>query len=360
MKEKTRYKFIDYLRGWALLVMIEVHVFNSMLIPAIKTEGWFSVLNFINGLVAPSFLFVSGYAFYISSDRKLDELRKYGSAFWRKIGRIVVILLAGYSLHFPFRSIFVLRQNIFYLKWDQYLIVDILQCIAIGLLFLFVLRLAIKSTKIYDIIILVSGLAVVILSPFVAKIDFSKHIPMFFAAYVNNVNGSLFPLFPWLGFMFLGATACKFFLDAKRNGTEKKYINNMVIIGIVLLLTGYFFPLDFIASSIRYINPNPLFFFLRLGYVFLLLVICWYYEQLTKPGKSFILDVSRESLLVYWLHLILIYGMFWGGKSLYTAINHSFNVIDCILMTIIISILMVIVAKVWGKIKTKIKIFRKA
>jgi uncharacterized membrane protein len=359
LKEKTRYKFIDYLRGWALLVMIEVHVFNSMLIPAIKTEGWFYVLNFINGLVAPSFLFISGYAFYISSDRKLDELRKYRSAFWRKIGRIVVILLAGYSLHFPFRSIFVLRQNIFYLHWGQYVIVDILQCIAIGLLFLFVLRLIIKSTKLYDIIIFVSGLAVVILSPFVNHIDFSRNIPLFFADYINNVNGSLFPLFPWLGFMFLGATACKFFLDAKRNGTEKKYINSLAAIGIILLLVGHLFPLDFIAPGIRYINPNPLFFFLRLGYVFLLLVICWYYEQVAKPGKSFILDVSRESLLIYWLHLVLIYGMFWEGKSLYSAIDHGFNVIDCILMTIVLSILMIIVAKIWGKLKTKIKVFQK-
>ena len=339
--------------------MIEVHVFNSMLIPSIKTEQWFYVLNFINGLVAPSFLFVSGYAFYISSDRKLEELRKYGKTFWRKIGRITVILLAGYSLHFPFRSVFVQGENIFSINWQPYLIEDILQCIAIGLLILFLFRLIVKNTKVYDIIIFVSGILIVIVSPFVTRIEFTNYIPLFFATYFNKLNGSLFPLFPWLGFMFLGATACKYFLEARKKGGDKKYINRLTIIGIILLIISYLFPLDFIAPKIRYINPNPLFFFMRLGYVFLFLVVCWYYEQFRKPEKSFVLDVSRESLLVYWLHLVVIYGMLWQGKSLYTTINHSFDVMNCIFMTLIISVLMIFVAKAWGEIKTKIKFFQK-
>ena len=337
--------------------MIEVHVFNSMLIPSIKAESWFYVLNFVNGLVAPSFLFVSGFAFYISSDRKLDELRKYGKAFWRKIGRIFVIFVAGYSLHFPFRPVFVIGQNIFYINWGKYLIVDILQCIAAGLLFLFVLRLLIKSTKIYDFLVLIIGLSFVVFTPLFMKINFSEYIPLIFTNYLSINHGSLFPLFPWLGFMFLGATACKYFLEARKNGSEKEYINNLIVIGIILLIAGHLFPLDFVASGIRYINPNPLFFFLRLGYVFIFLALCWYYEQFRNRKKSFVLDVSRESLIVYWLHLMLIYGMFWEGQSLYSTVNHSFDVLECILMTLSIAIIMIIIAKVWGKLKTKIIFF---
>ena len=64
-------------------------------------------------------------------------------------------------------------ENIFYINWKPYLIVDILQCIAIGLLILFVLRLIIKSTKAYDLIVLVSGLLIVIVSPLLDTIEFS-------------------------------------------------------------------------------------------------------------------------------------------------------------------------------------------
>jgi len=33
---KNRLAFIDLLRGWALIVMIEVHVFNAFIMPALK------------------------------------------------------------------------------------------------------------------------------------------------------------------------------------------------------------------------------------------------------------------------------------------------------------------------------------
>lgn len=67
MKEKLDTYPADLLRGLVIIIMIEVHVFNAFLLPELRQTGWFSVLNFINGLVAPSFLFVSGFAFQVSS-----------------------------------------------------------------------------------------------------------------------------------------------------------------------------------------------------------------------------------------------------------------------------------------------------
>ncbi len=105
MKEKVRYISADLLRGLVIIIMIEVHVFNAFLQPQLRQTLWFSILNFINGLVAPSFLFVSGFAFEVSSGNKLDEMRKFGKAFWKKIGRIFQIIIIGYALHLPFYSL---------------------------------------------------------------------------------------------------------------------------------------------------------------------------------------------------------------------------------------------------------------
>ena len=93
MKEKVRYISADLLRGLVIIIMIEVHVFNAFLLPELRQTSWFSVLNFINGLVAPSFLFVSVFAFQVSSGSKLDEMRKLGKAFWKKIARIFQIII---------------------------------------------------------------------------------------------------------------------------------------------------------------------------------------------------------------------------------------------------------------------------
>ena len=105
LKEKVRFTFIDLLRGWAIIIMIEVHVFNAFLLPELKQTGWFDILTFVNGLVAPAFLFVSGFAFQVSSGSKLDDMRKFKSSFWKKLLRYFSIILIGYALHLPFYSL---------------------------------------------------------------------------------------------------------------------------------------------------------------------------------------------------------------------------------------------------------------
>lgn len=87
-------QFIDMLKGLALLVMIEVHVFNTLLSPNIKDQVWFPLLNFINGLVAPAFTFASGMVFVLSLQKGIDELRKLGTKFWKKLGRLVIRVVA--------------------------------------------------------------------------------------------------------------------------------------------------------------------------------------------------------------------------------------------------------------------------
>ena len=54
-----RLRALDWLRGLAVLVMVECHVFNALLAPEYRSATWFGVLNWLNGFVAPAFLLVS-------------------------------------------------------------------------------------------------------------------------------------------------------------------------------------------------------------------------------------------------------------------------------------------------------------
>ena len=353
MQQKTRFIFVDLLRGWALLVMIEVHIFNVMLLPALKDTGWFSTLNFINGLVAPSFLFISGFAFVLSTQQKKDELWKFDYAFWKKLGRIALIFLAGYSLHLPILS---LRRLMNYYSPDvllRFYNVDILQCIAAGLLFVFIARLLIKSDKGYNIFVIVTMLVVVLLSPAVWQTDFTKFMIVPLADYFNTMNGSFFPLFPWLGFLLAGAITCKYYLDARANNKEQNFIIAIIITGAALAAAGHFFLSDIFNLSFRNIKPHPVFFFQRLGYVFMLLGACWYYAELRQTKTSFVLEVGKESLIVYWLHLQIIYRYFWNNQSIASIFGGKFNPLESIAATIILALLMIGVAKVWGSFKKK-------
>lgn len=352
MREKVRYISADLLRGLVMIIMIEVHVSNAFLLIDIKQSGWFSVLNFINGLVAPSFLFVSGFAFQVSSVGKLDEMRKFGKTFWKKIQRILQIVLIGYALHLPTFSLSELINKSTAQQLADFYSVDILQCIGVGLLFLLITRTLVKSDKLYHYFLIISLIMIAVASPFLWKIDFNQYVHPLIGNYFNNRHGSLFPLFPWINFLLAGAIFAKYFVDERKNNNEVRFTNRVFAVGVVLLLFGHLFFTGLFPNALTSIVPNPIFFLERFGYILVLFYFCWYADKNYNMKKSFILDASRESLLVYWLHLVIIYGMLWKGKSLALIIGNTLNVFESAIITLALIILMIIIAKVWGWIKT--------
>lgn len=353
MKEKVRYVSADLLRGLVIIIMIEVHVFNAFLLPELRQTGWFSVLNFINGLVAPSFLFVSGFAFQVSSGGKLDEMRKLGKSFWKKMMRIFQIIIIGYALHLPFYSLSKIVNKATQQQLQSFFAVDVLQCIGFGLLFLFLTRLLIKSDKSYHYFLIVSLIIVTLISPVLWKIEFSNYLPILIANYFNRLNGSLFPIFPWLNFLLAGGIYAKYFVDARNRNEEENFLRLSAITGFVVLVLGHLFYSGLFPKTLTSILPNPIFYLERLGYIFVLFYFCWLVDKKNNLKNSFVLDASRESLLVYWLHLIIIFGMFWGGNSLAGKIGMTMNVFEAVGATILLIALMIIAAKLWGWIKKK-------
>ena len=353
MKEKVRYISADLLRGLVIIIMIEVHVFNAFLLPELRQTGWFNVLNFINGLVAPSFLFVSGFAFQVSSGSKLDEMRKLGKAFWKKMMRIFQIIIIGYALHLPFYSLPKTINETTPQLLEAFLAVDVLQCIGFGLLFLFLTRLLIQSDKNYHYFLIISLIVVTLVSPLFWKIEFLNFLPLVIANYFNRMQGSLFPLFPWVNFLLAGAVFAKYFVDARERNEEEKFIKNITITGLAVLLFGHLFYSGLFPQKLTSIIPNPVFFLERLGYIIVLFYLFWIVDRKTNAKNSFIMDASRESLLVYWLHLIIIFGGFWGGKSFAMIIGKTYKVLEASIATIILISLMIITAKLWGRMKRK-------
>ncbi|HPO55192.1 MAG: DUF1624 domain-containing protein [Ignavibacteriales bacterium] len=350
MSTKSRLDFIDLHKGFVLLIMIEVHVFNAMLLQGIKDASWFSVINFINGLVAPSFIFVSGFAFSFSSPEKIKELRRLGTIFWKQISRLLLIILAGYSLRVPFS----LTET--FAKSDTnalapFLIVDVLQCIGAGLLVLMFLRMAIKKDL---ILISAIGLLLVLIigiSPLLWQMELNNYMPYYIANYFTNKYGSLFPLFPWLGFMLSGYMFGYYFTIFRKNDKVAEYFKVLYYLAFGMLLLGHFIVTTNSPLHIEMPKPNVFFFILRLGYILLIFSVCKSLTDKFNLKDSFILNISRASLLIYWLHLILMFGYFWGGNSLVSLIGPTLNIFEGLLVTLGLIVVMVVIANYWARIK---------
>lgn len=346
---KGRIVFIDLLRGWAALVMIEVHVFNAFLAPAEKATTWFSLLTFVNGLVAPAFLFVAGLVFAIVSEGKREGSGSSPHPVRKQAARILLIWSVGYALHIPvfsFSALLELPPQ----GWLTFYQSDILHCIAAGLLILMVLGTFLPCGRTTAWWLAGMTIVVVVGGVFLEGNDKVAALHPAIRAYVDH-NLSLFPLFPWLGFLLAGGALGALYAHETRNGNEAGFGRFLGIVGLLLMILS-------VPELVGILPPwptsgkvSPFFFSLRLGIVLLLLLVCRIWVVLRGTTTSFVLDAGRESLLIYAGHLLILYGAFLGGRSLVDRFGGSMNAPVCVLATAVLMTLMIAMARGWGALK---------
>ena len=351
--QSARLVFLDLLRGWAILFMMETHVFNTLLRTSLKSTRWFGYLTFINGLVAPSFLFVSGWVFMAGCNRKLEDFRAFGPAFRSQLGRIFLIWGLGYALHFPFYSYSRTKAWTSSVDWLNFCQMDILHCIALGLLLLFVSRIAIKDDRFFKRTVLTSSIVIITVSPLLGRVDFLRFLPAPIALYFQEQSFSYFPLFPWLGFLLLGAVTAMTYLSRVGRGNERELMVLVGLVGLECVLAGIVFwdlPNLILGTSIK-VTANPFFFTLRLGCVMLLLFGGWQFARKWPGGANLVRELSRESLLVYVLHILIVYRVSENNRSLSSAYGESLTLWQSIAILTGLVFLMWMAASAWTSVK---------
>jgi uncharacterized membrane protein len=351
----ARLLFADWLRGWALLVMIETHVFNAFLDAGLRTTRWFGALNFVNGLVAPSFLFVSGFVFLVASQKRLEELRALGRPFWRQMGRVATVWAIGYLMHLPSYSPLKLAGGVSRQEWLWFYRADVLHCISATWVFLLGSLVVVRSEWWQRIWFAGCALLLSALAPLAWNTEFRPLLPAPAAAYLNARTGSLFPVFPWSAFMLAGAACASGFLAARRSGKERRLMAALAGLGAAMVAAGAGLgPLRFLpgAQDTNW-QADPRTFLLRLGIVLLLTSGLFLYGLLRPPRGSIVLTVSRESLFVYVAHLLVIYGPYWGGRSAAQVVGRTQSPLACLLASFSLAALMVAGAKAWGALKRR-------
>jgi len=361
MTPSKRLAFIDLLRGWAVIVMIETHMMNATIIPAIRDTRLFDLINFLNGLVAPSFLFASGMAYAVTTRRKIDSYLSFGSPLFQQFGRLLLVLLIGYALHLPRFHYYKIAHEVTPDEWLVFFQSDVLQCIAVSLLLLQILLLMLRTERRLYLAAAVLAVGVLFVTPLMWGYDFLARLPAAIAAYMNGLHHSLFPLFPWAVFLFAGAIAGHLFAEGRAAagetgaGTFAALAQRRFLLagGGLMLLSLPLMTLARVYPTYEYWRFSPSFVVMRIGIVLVLCALLYWYE--TRKGvaaASPITLMGRESLLVYTVHLLLIFGKF-SSFSFRKWVNHTFGYGEVLLWTLMLLVLMYGLALVWERIKKK-------
>jgi uncharacterized membrane protein len=312
----SRLYALDMARFIAMIMMIQGHTMYTMVdhqFIDVQSFPW-SWWNFLRGLTAPIFLFVSG-AVHVFAMKRSQSGSISKETLKKRLQWIAIIFICGYLLVFPASRLIDLP----YLDtsiWRQFLQFNILQLTPFTLLFVLALSFITHSVKALGIISGISALIIFISTPYIQNIDVFAFLPETFGAMISYKHGSLFPVFPFSGFM-LGGVAFGAWLQSlhqeKRSAFFNKHIFLLSIIVIGIALSAMYWTNLWMPRPVHNdaMMTNPAFMFVRIGIILFLFGICQRFVNLFDSYKHHFVFFSSKSLYIYVIHLILLYGTPW-------------------------------------------------
>jgi uncharacterized membrane protein len=304
-KNTGRLAFIDWMRGVAAVVMLQGHTFHSFTRSDLRDKGPYMLSQFVGGLPPAMFLFLTGITFAFlmdSQDRKgLSAGRKVWAACLRSRYLFFIAFLFRFQLYvfgFPTSPAIELLR------------VDILNCMGMSMLLL--APMAIFSTAERIRYCSVVGLVIAFLAPVVAQVDVSW-MPTFLSSYfVPTFTG--FGFFPWAAFLAFGMVAGSVIRTVPQ---DRLGMAMMWMLGVGLSTVIAAHQLSLLPYSlypkVDYWLASPGLTTIKLGIVLIILAISFLWVSYSPEVRwSLFRQLGTTSLLVYWVHIELVYGRWFG------------------------------------------------
>ena len=323
MGNKTaRLFFIDAMRAWAILMMLQGHFVDGLLDNIFRDpeNGVYTVWKYFRGITAPVFFTVSGFIFTYLLIR-VPQKGFDNPRVMKGIRRGLQLLFIGYLLRLNFFGL--LKGQIY----DSFYLVDVLHIIGLsilGIVFIYLLTQH-RSKYVFPSILLLTTIFLFAFEPVYKQWTFA-FMPEALANYFTKVNGSVFTIIPWFGYTAFGAFSSVMFTKFR----DYKHIYTVAIgicAAVGLSLIYYSSPLFMALAGItgwglfEAIYANN-YLFIRLGDVFVVFAVFMLLRHLLT-GKT-ILKIGQNTLSIYVIHFIVLYGSF-TGLGLYRFFHHSLS-----------------------------------
>ena len=303
----ARHAYLDWVRGVAVLIMIEAHVLDAWTHPADRTRPLFGYAMTLGGFGAPLFLFLAGVAVVLSAESKLRKTGDFAAAWravqkrgWQVFGLAFLFRLQSYILSGGFSALSLLK-------------VDILNIMGPAIAMAAVAGRMAQRKAVRGVLFAAAAAAFCLLTPTVRATPLLAWLPDPIEWYFRPSPGRTnFTLFPWAGFVFAGATV-GVVLDSLKPAQrlQATLFGAAALLAWVAREASFRPPLD---PRSEYWTTSVSFYFLRVGLLTLMLPIGYAWEHAPFRSKlsgwSPLEEFGRASLFVYWIHVEMVYGFF--------------------------------------------------
>jgi uncharacterized membrane protein len=314
-QKNPRIDAIDWLRGLAVVLMIQTHLYDAWCSAAAKTTIAYSWSRFLGGIPSRLFLLLVGTAMAIKFEAQIGRGVPRRDMMLGAARRGLEIVVLAYLFRLQEWVLGGMGSN-----WPDLFRVDILNCIGASMIVTAFVAAPRNGRPAIGIALAVAAVAIV-LGPLVGPAHFPAWLPRPLTSYLGGERPmSWFPIFPWVAWPLIGLVLGHWWTRASR--VPRK-------LAIAFLITGVVgFAMTWTVILIRRANPyiihypselvqqmGPGTFFYRLGYMGPMALGAYLVTQLwDRLGVRFSMmrQFGQTSLLVYWIHVDLCYGLLFA------------------------------------------------
>jgi uncharacterized membrane protein len=314
---RQRLGYVDWMRGLACLLMFQTHCYDAWLTEEARRGAFFGWSQLIGTLPAPLFLFLAGISFALVT----EKLRARGLP----PNEIARTTLARGAEIFGIALLFRIQQFAFgwpWAPWSDLLRVDILNTMGLSMMLMALVCRAAKTRAQSAWLATGAALAIAMAAPpmWTTWRSVTSRLPWPLESYLNGVHtlGApqpwLFPLFPWAALAFAGLAAGFVMFSDRARARPSVAMLALGACGVGLYFISNW--LDSLPVQIYavydYWHTSPNFFLARAGVLLVILFLCyaWCRWGAGERGFSPMMKLGQASLLVYWVHIELVYGRF--------------------------------------------------
>jgi uncharacterized membrane protein len=299
----NRRAYLDWLRGIAVLIMIEAHTLDSWTRVADRARGAYKWAIVVGGFGAPIFLFLAGIALALAAGSRLRKglTDAEVAAMARRRGWQIV----GLAFLFRLQSAVLGGGGL-----QSLLKVDILNVMGLSMLAAAGIWGMGRRAFRRALILSIASAAAAMLTPIVRATQLLDWLPDPVEAYVRPVPPFTgFTLFPWAGFVLAGGVIGLWLDSARTPRDERRVMIALSWLGPALATAGYLTALlPPIYAQTSFWTSSPTFFLFRVGVLITVIPIAYVWTSVSRV-KGPLQELGIASLFVYWIHVEMVYGL---------------------------------------------------
>ncbi len=356
-EKKHRIIFIDLIRAFAVLQMVQGHTIDVLLSEGSRNPELpvYAIWHFMRGMTAPIFMFTAGTVFtylFGSANKPFNNNPRVKKG----IKRGLLLVAIGYLLRYPTPT-FIDFSRVSEGSWKIFFAVDVLHLIGVSLLAVLFLLFISEKFKLNNYFVFAATAALVFFSsPFIYNINWVSLLPEPLAGYFYPATGSPFPFFLWAGYVIAGGVLGSYLARHPMVFKTARFSLMLALFGALFILVSILsdFVLSYFNLPVYISQASPGLIMFRVGFVLLINAVVSYIALRVERIPGFLITVGRNTLLIYVVHLLILYGSAWnpGINKLWAK---SFNGWETFGAAVIMLSLMTLMVFYLHKLKMKNK-----